>query len=511
MPSRKEGKTGRQRELGRTGERQCTQKDQEENLNSICNSHHRFSMAEIGCPVPELPPGSTIPSNSTVTNDIIIPLSAELKDITPEELQKSSSEVPCSENILEDRGHIKEKDKCLHNVPCPHSIAEVHISDEAGARVASGMNHQNEQASLVLIEKASSLHRDLGEENLSPAKQYFQRSHIDTHQIQQKDPIHPLQSETIEPTSLNKNQEAPIPFLVCKEAMHAQQSSSITTFLSAASSPIQPSSVQVCTSGCAQVSEEFARNIKPSRFEAAACCSLHHHGAVEDTFAAYCHPQPIPAPALLVPRLMNMEGDCKGQKAGPTLLSLPPLVSSISETRLDSKRLVHCCSLDCKWPGPLRQAGSQQQLVKEVKNMRDAGTMTSCRDLKDIGVQVGQDSERSPQHVFPKVCLLDERENGNDKLTGQQKTPVQDVKWDSEGMTWEVYGASVDPEELGLAIQRHLELQIKETSGRAARFSQQNTTTSQLGNKKRESKRRRGVMAALRPSVCCSRSSTAVD
>ncbi|CAF94536.1 unnamed protein product, partial [Tetraodon nigroviridis] len=41
-------------------------------------------------------------------------------------------------------------------------------------------------------------------------------------------------------------------------------------------------------------------------------------------------------------------------------------------------------------------------------------------------------------------------------------SPVKEVKWDAEGMTWEVYGASVDPEELGLAIQRHLELQIRE-------------------------------------------------
>lgn len=469
-------------------------------------------MAEFGNNVSELfPHGSTIPSIPTVTNDIIIPLSAELKDIKPEELQMSYSEIPCLENILEDRGHIKEKDKCLHNTPRPHSIAEVRISDDACAQMAYGMDHQNEHALLALQQKASSLHRYLGEENLSPTTQYFQRSHSDTLQIQQNDHIHPLQSETIEPTSLINNQEAPILSLVCKEAMHTQQCSSVTTFGRAASSPVQSSSVQVCTSGCGQVSGESARNIKSSRLEAAACCSSYHHTAVEDTFAAYCHSQPIPAPAQLVPQLMNMEGDCKGQKTGPTLLSLPPLISSISETRLDSKRLVHCCSLDCKWPGPLRQAGSQQQSVKEVKHLRDAGTMTSCRQLKDIGVQVGQESERSPQHVFPKVCLLDERENGNDKLTGQQKTPVKDVKWDSEGMTWEVYGASVDPEELGLAIQKHLELQIKETAGRAARFSQENTTTSQLGNKKRENKRRRGVMAALRPSVCCSRTSTAVD
>lgn len=467
-------------------------------------------MAEIGSPVSDLfPPGSTIPSNPTndLTNDIIIPLSANLKDIKPNELQNSSSEVLCSENILEEKGLIKEKDKCLHNA---HSI-EVHIPNEAGAQVPSGGNHKKEQVLQVLTEKTSSLHTYLGEEKLSPTKQYFPRTHLNSIQTQQIDHTHPLQIETSKPTSLTMNQEAPILSLVCKEAMHTQQSTGLTTFCRAADSPIQPSSVQVCTCGSDQISGEFSRDIKPSRLEEATCCSPYHHVAVEDTFAAYCHPQPIPAPAQLVPRLMNLEGDCKGQKAGPTLLTLPPLVSSISETRLDSKQLVHCCSLDCKWSGPLSQAGSQQHSAKEVRNMRDAGTMTTCRELRDIGVQVGHDSERSPQHVFPKVCLVDEKGNEKEKFTGQQKTPVKDVKWDSEGMTWEVYGASVDAEELGLAIQKHLEVQIKETAGRAAMFSQQNTTTSEIENEKRKSKKRQGVMAALRPSVCCSRTSTAVE
>ncbi|GAA6103254.1 G protein-regulated inducer of neurite outgrowth 2 [Tachysurus ichikawai] len=468
-------------------------------------------MAEIGCPVSEpFPPRSTVPSNPIVTNEIINPCSTELQDLQPEEIQKNSSEVPCSKTILEDRVNIKEKEKekCLHNAPRPHSIAEVHITNEAGVQIASGVNPQIEQASLVLQENASSLHRHLTDENLSLTNQ---SSHSHTLQIQQNDQIHHLHSETIEPTSLNRNREALLLSLACKEALHTQQSSSITTFSRAANSPIQASSVQICNSGCAQTSGEFTRDIKPTRFEATACCSPYHHVAVEDTFAAYCHPQPIPAPAQVVPRLMNMDGDCKVQKAGPTLLSLPPLVSSVSETRLDSKRLVHCCSLDCKWSGPLCQAGGQVQLVKEVRKMRDAGTMTSCRELKDIGVQVGQNSEKSPQHVFPKVCLVDKKEIGNDKLTGDQKNPVKDVKWDSEGMTWEVYGASVDPEELGLAIQKHLELQIKEAAGGATKISQKNTTTSKLEIEQRKPKRKGGVMAALRPSVCCSRTSTAVD
>ncbi|XP_023690382.2 uncharacterized protein gprin1 [Paramormyrops kingsleyae] len=44
----------------------------------------------------------------------------------------------------------------------------------------------------------------------------------------------------------------------------------------------------------------------------------------------------------------------------------------------------------------------------------------------------------------------------------EQPEPVQEVRWDEKGMTWEVYGAAVEVEVLGIAIQKHLEKQIKD-------------------------------------------------
>ncbi|XP_051518206.1 G protein-regulated inducer of neurite outgrowth 3-like [Myxocyprinus asiaticus] len=38
----------------------------------------------------------------------------------------------------------------------------------------------------------------------------------------------------------------------------------------------------------------------------------------------------------------------------------------------------------------------------------------------------------------------------------------QDIVWDEQGMTWEVYGASLDMESLGFAIQNHLQCKIRE-------------------------------------------------
>ncbi|XP_063277436.1 G protein-regulated inducer of neurite outgrowth 3-like [Prinia subflava] len=48
------------------------------------------------------------------------------------------------------------------------------------------------------------------------------------------------------------------------------------------------------------------------------------------------------------------------------------------------------------------------------------------------------------------------------KVQVKKSKHVRDVVWDEQGMTWEVYGASLDPESLGIAIQNHLQRQIWE-------------------------------------------------
>ncbi|XP_015680618.1 G protein-regulated inducer of neurite outgrowth 3 [Protobothrops mucrosquamatus] len=48
------------------------------------------------------------------------------------------------------------------------------------------------------------------------------------------------------------------------------------------------------------------------------------------------------------------------------------------------------------------------------------------------------------------------------KVHLKQSKRIRDVVWDEQGMTWEVYGASLDPESLGIAIQNHLQRQIRE-------------------------------------------------
>lgn len=218
------------------------------------------------------------------------------------------------------------------------------------------------------------------------------------------------------------------------------------------------------------------------------CWDLHlHHGRLEEAFAACCQTQAVAA---------WQQWGCDAQQSAvppssSAQLLAPRLVSSISETGLDAKHLLPCCHLGPSWSS----TASPRQ---------DVGTMTAHKQLRDVGVQVGAGLAA---HVFPQICLAAKSgaptptEAKGQKAAG--KSPVKEVKWDAEGMTWEVYGASVDPEELGVAIQKHLELQIKETASLAAKMSLQNAATRR--------RRRSRVAGFVLSPACCVRSSAAVD
>lgn len=88
---------------------------------------------------------------------------------------------------------------------------------------------------------------------------------------------------------------------------------------------------------------------------------------------------------------------------------------------------------------------------------------------------------------------------------------VRDVVWDEQGMTWEVYGASLDPESLGVAIQNHLQRQIREheKSVRAQGSQARRSISSETSSNKKLKGRQHGVFQALLQSLrrpaCCVR------
>ncbi|NWI71319.1 GRIN2 protein, partial [Todus mexicanus] len=269
---------------------------------------------------------------------------------------------------------------------------------------------------------------------------------------------------------------------------------------------------------------------------------------VDATIPAYCHSLPIPS-IQLVPRLVCSVSESGKEQAAPgyfhsfstsDILTYPKLVSSVSESGLDAKRVLKCCSVPGEQQQHAQHCGQQERAPREpaaacvafssqhgadvVMTTKDMWTMTSMNDLtkglkpplerRDAEVQTLPTLEcksvaTSPataaeghSHVFPEVNLEQDSE--------APKSPVREVRWDDEGMTWEVYGAAVDPEVLGLAIQKHLEIQIEQFQTEPAQPSEKSNEEPppEKTGKKRPF---RTMMHSLRYPSCCARSSTAVE
>ncbi|KAM3912639.1 G protein-regulated inducer of neurite outgrowth 2 [Leptodactylus fuscus] len=269
-------------------------------------------------------------------------------------------------------------------------------------------------------------------------------------------------------------------------------------------------------------------------------CSVHCNKGhepllkVDDTIAAYCHSLPIPSIqySLGEPVLGHTLSPFCYQLPQPDKYSFPKLVSSISESGLDTKKLLRSGRI--AFPPPPVSIGEMNLLTSERDSSdfflkaiettlevleipdsdtktKDTWTMTSenylsldpkaSLSVKDAEVQtmVIMESKAvstspfiqsgSPSHFFPDV--------GFGFSLQCPQTPVREVRWDEEGMTWEVYGAAVDPEVLGLAIQKHLEIQIEQNT----QPTEQSKETEQSNKAKRRSIRT--VMQSLRQSNCC--------
>uniref|UniRef100_A0A8C9VGJ9 G protein-regulated inducer of neurite outgrowth C-terminal domain-containing protein n=1 Tax=Scleropages formosus TaxID=113540 RepID=A0A8C9VGJ9_SCLFO len=84
---------------------------------------------------------------------------------------------------------------------------------------------------------------------------------------------------------------------------------------------------------------------------------------------------------------------------------------------------------------------------------------------------------------------------------------VQDVVWDEQGMTWEVYGASLDPESLGVAIQSHLQTKIKEQERKVTAIRKSISSETPQGRKAKNQQRNvfRLLLQNIRRPNCCAR------
>ncbi|NXT20594.1 GRIN3 protein, partial [Syrrhaptes paradoxus] len=134
------------------------------------------------------------------------------------------------------------------------------------------------------------------------------------------------------------------------------------------------------------------------------------------------------------------------------------------------------------------------------------------------GLQV-KESRREPRTAAPSssaqaLPLLGENKKQptpamEAKVQVKQSKHVRDVVWDEQGMTWEVYGASLDPESLGIAIQNHLQRQIREHEKliRAQNSQTRKSISSDTSSNKKLKGRQHNVFQSMlqnfrRPNCC---------
>ncbi|KAJ3614597.1 hypothetical protein NHX12_018168 [Muraenolepis orangiensis] len=139
---------------------------------------------------------------------------------------------------------------------------------------------------------------------------------------------------------------------------------------------------------------------------------------------------------------------------------------------------------------------------------KDQPKPSSKASAKEIGI--------NKKCLEPERKKKEEEEGDDDDDEGKQKGKgVQEVVWDEQGMTWEVYGAGVDPESLGFAIQSHLQCKIKEQERKLITKVSQRKSIAAADSPRREKKQRRrqnifrSMLRNARRPQCCSRPSPA--
>ncbi|XP_029353190.1 G protein-regulated inducer of neurite outgrowth 3 [Echeneis naucrates] len=130
---------------------------------------------------------------------------------------------------------------------------------------------------------------------------------------------------------------------------------------------------------------------------------------------------------------------------------------------------------------------------------------------KEKSTETRDKALKKEAHSGAETIVPEGKEKGDDQSRKQKGQSIHDVVWDEQGMTWEVYGASVDPESLGFAIQSHLQCKIKEQERKLMAQTSFRKSISGVDSPRhgRKSKRRQNIFRSMLQNVrrpnCCVR------
>ncbi|XP_008314623.1 G protein-regulated inducer of neurite outgrowth 3 [Cynoglossus semilaevis] len=134
------------------------------------------------------------------------------------------------------------------------------------------------------------------------------------------------------------------------------------------------------------------------------------------------------------------------------------------------------------------------------------------KSKSEVTTNKAESSKKKSKNAEGKAAVqkTEKKKNKEEEDEQAEKQGVHDVVWDEQGMTWEVYGASVDPESLGFAIQSHLQCKIKEQERKlivqtSLRKSVSDSPRHRKKNKRRQQNIFRSMLQNVRRPNCCVR------
>nr|XP_028599655.1 G protein-regulated inducer of neurite outgrowth 3 [Podarcis muralis] len=209
--------------------------------------------------------------------------------------------------------------------------------------------------------------------------------------------------------------------------------------------------------------------------------------------------------------------DVKPKGGGKSVPLSPKEQGTINTPAVATASLTVCAPATAKIEQdklPEKEAGGFgiQNLEAESGLSRNSGPGLGTKSNR---TKKGEKGNLSASPALPLPKLGEKKKEGKPAAEGKghlkQSKRVRDVVWDEQGMTWEVYGASLDPESLGVAIQNHLQRQIREheklikAQNSQTRKSVSSDTSSNRKLKGRQHSVFQSMMQNIRRPNCCVR------
>ncbi|XP_059210941.1 G protein-regulated inducer of neurite outgrowth 1 [Centropristis striata] len=174
----------------------------------------------------------------------------------------------------------------------------------------------------------------------------------------------------------------------------------------------------------------------------------------------------------------------------------------------------HVCKIDIELrsqsviPSVVTDRASSLPACLRTYSFQQSPALTSELQLgqkQDVSAEsIWEDDEEGREGVAREQKEKEEGVEGEDR---KETEKPQEVAWDKQGRTWEVYGASVDLESLGTAIQSHLESKIREQEKHIRTLRKSVCSDSSLkGYKMKKRKKRRGGILG-----CCRKAPAVAD